>query len=136
MEPADDIIVFKQFENAIEANIVKTKLDAYGVPCFLTEENLANLYPGQHFNVFNIRLHLFAKDKERAMQIADESNLMLDDEQIATCPQCRSNKLEHYFPKKLTSKLSSWASFLFLGIFFSKQKVYRCQECACEFDTP
>ena len=136
MKHEDDIIVFKQFENSIDANIVKTKLDAYGIPCFLTEENLANLYPGQSFNVFNIRLHLFSKDEERARQITDESNLMVVDEQIATCPQCHSSKLERDFPKKLTVKLSSLASFLFLGIFFSKQKVYRCQECACEFDTP
>ena len=119
MKHEDDIIVFKQFENSIDANIVKTKLDAYGIPCFLTEENLANLYPGQSFNVFNIRLHLFSKDEERARQITDESNLMVVDEQIATCPQCHSSKLERDFPKKLTVKLSSLASFLFLGIFFS-----------------
>ena len=46
MTERDDIIVFRKFETSIDANIVKSKLDAYGIPCFLTEENMANLYPG------------------------------------------------------------------------------------------
>ena len=40
------IVVLMNFRESISANIVKNKLDAYGVPCFLTEENLSNLYPG------------------------------------------------------------------------------------------
>ena len=32
MEELDEIVVFRSFENAIAANIAKTKLDAYGVP--------------------------------------------------------------------------------------------------------
>jgi len=136
MEREEEIVVFKKFENSIDANIVKTKLDAYGIPCFLTEENLANLYPGQNFMIFNIRLHLFAQDEERARQIMDESNLIVDRDIITKCPLCHSNKVDRDFPRRLTQKFSSILSFLFFGIFFPKQKVYRCQECACEFDTP
>lgn len=80
MEEQDDIIVFKRFENAIEANIIKTKLDAYGVPCFLTEENLANLYPTQNMLAIGVRLHLFAKDVEWAKSVLAENNLSIDDE--------------------------------------------------------
>jgi hypothetical protein len=80
MEDQDDIIVFKRFENAIEANIIKTKLDAYGVPCFLTEENLANLYPTQNILAIGVRLHLFAKDVEWAKSVLVENNLSIDDE--------------------------------------------------------
>ena len=66
MEERGDIIVFRKFETLIEANIVRAKLDAYGVPCFLTEENLASLYPGAS-SLMNsdVRLHLFAHDRER-----------------------------------------------------------------------
>lgn len=136
MEPGEEIIVFKKFENAIDANIVKTKLDAYGIPCFLTEENLANLYPGQHFMLFNIRLHLFARDEERARQIIDESNLVVDNDLSTKCPKCHSSKVERDLPKKLTLKLSFILNFFLMGILFPHQKVYRCQDCACEFDTP
>jgi hypothetical protein len=135
MEQQDEIIVFKEFENAMEANIAKSKLDAYGIPCFLTEENLANLYPGQHFMVFSVRLHLFANDKERAHQIMDEGNLAVDNDSTTKCPKCRSGKIERDFPKKLSQRLFSELAVLFFGIFFPKHKVYRCLDCEHEFDT-
>ena len=79
MEEQDDIIVFRRFENSITANIAKTKLDPYGVPCFLTEETLANLYPFQNFLAMSVRLHLFAKDVEWAKSVLTENNLSIND---------------------------------------------------------
>jgi len=136
MEQEEEIIVFRAFENSIDANIVKTKLDAYGIPCFLTEENLANLYPSQNSSIFNIRLHLFAKDRERAQQILSEVNLVVDDEPAATCPKCHSCKIERDLPKKLKPELSFIVNFFLFGILFPNQKVYRCQDCEHEFDMP
>jgi hypothetical protein len=80
MEEQDEIIVFKRFENAMDASLAKAKLDAYGVPCFLTEENLANLYPVQNLLAIGVRLHLFAKDVEWATSVLTENNLSINDE--------------------------------------------------------
>jgi hypothetical protein len=62
MEDSGKIIVYKTFDSAIDANIAKTKLDAHGIPCFLTEENMAALYPLSFFPAIQIRLHLFEQD--------------------------------------------------------------------------
>lgn len=133
-ETGNDIIVFQEFDNSIDANISKTKLDAYGIPCFLTEENLANLYPGSQFISFRVRLHLFAKDAEQARQILNEQNLVIEDESNATCPRCRSSHLERDFPKKLSEKILSGLGVLFFGIFIPQKKIYRCLDCQQEFD--
>ncbi len=135
MNTSDEIIVFKRFENAIEANIVRTKLEAHNIPCFLTEENLANLYPGQNYMMFMVRLHLFAKDQELAQNILREGNMAVNND-ITKCPQCQSTKIDRDFPKKLSEKFSSALSILFFGIFFPKRKVYHCIECDQEFDMP
>lgn len=75
-EEHDEIIVLKQFHDSIEANIAKTKLDAFGIPCFLSGENMAGLYPGQQVAPFPIRLHVFERDREQAFQIlADNMNV-------------------------------------------------------------
>lgn len=79
MEEKDDIVVYKRFENAIEANIIKAKLDANDIPCFLTEENLANLYPTLNLLSNGVRLHLFAKDVEWANEVLKENNLSIHD---------------------------------------------------------
>jgi hypothetical protein len=133
-ETGNNIVVFQEFDNSIDASISKTKLDAYGIPCFLTEENLANLYPGTRFFSFRVRLHLFEKDAEQAQQILNEQNLVVDDESKATCPRCRSAHLERDFPKKLSEKILSGLGVLFFGIFIPQKKIYRCLDCQQEFD--
>lgn len=133
MNIPDEIIVFKKFDNSIEANIIRTKLEAHNIPCFLTEENLANLYPGQNYMMFTVRLHLFAKDEELARSILNEGNMVVNDD-VTKCPQCQSSNVIRGFPKILSEKFSSALSILFFGIFFPKQKVYHCLECEQEFD--
>ena len=135
MDNRDDIVVFGKYETSIEANIVKSKLDAYGIPCFLTEENMANLYPGASSLLnFNVRLHLFSRDVERAKQIMEENNMALDDETILKCPNCKSRKLERDFPKKFWLTFASALNTLFFGVFFPHKKVFRCLECEFEFN--
>lgn len=134
MNNSDQIVVFRKFENPIEANIVKSKLDAYGIPCFLTEENMANLYPGASSLMnFNVRLHLFAYDLERAQNITEENHLALDDESTTKCPQCKSSKIERDFPKKFSLTISSTLNLLFFGVFFPHKKIFRCLDCEFEF---
>ncbi|HEY5749906.1 MAG TPA: DUF2007 domain-containing protein [Chryseolinea sp.] len=135
MPGPDDIIVFQQFDNAIDANIVKAKLDAYGIPCFLTEENMANLYPGANsLMIFNVRLHLFANDAERAQQILEEKNLLVHDDGGSACPRCLSKNIVRDFPQRYALKLGSTLNVLFFGIFFPHEKVFRCTDCNHEFD--
>lgn len=128
-EKSDDIIVFKEFDNAIDANIAKTKLDAYDIPCFLTEENMAGLYPGQSFNAFRIRLHLFAADRARALDLLADRHISLHDESTVSCPRCHSERIERVFPKRVADDLI----FVLFGIFMPGKKVNHCLDCDQEF---
>ncbi len=135
MDERDEIIVFRKFENSIEANIVKAKLDAYGIPCFLTEENMANLYPGASTLMnFNVRLHLFAYDLERAPNILQENHLELDDESVTKCPRCKSRNMERDFPRSASLTFASALNTLFFGVLFPHKKVFRCLDCDYEFN--
>ena len=71
MEETEKIIIYTSFDNAIEANIAKTKLDAYGIPCFLTEENFTNLYPIRNDIFPGVRLHIFEKDFDQTKEVLD-----------------------------------------------------------------
>lgn len=134
MQNHDEIIVFQRFSNAIDANIAKSKLDAYGIPCFLTEENIANLYPGAGSLMnFSVRLHLFGLDADRATQIMAENNLRVEDDSFIKCPCCGSHNIERDFPKKLTLDFVDSLRYLFFGIFYPEKKVYRCSDCDAEF---
>lgn len=125
----NEIIVLQHFDNAIDANIAKTKLDAYGVPCFLTEEHMATLYPGQTFNAFKVRLHLFAADSERALQILTGDTLTVQREESQSCPLCQSHRITRAFPKKVADSLT----YLLFGVFLPHKKVNVCLDCGAEF---
>jgi hypothetical protein len=56
------IVVYAIYNSVIDANIIKTKLDAYGIPCFLTGENISNLYPLPANGFSGTRLHVFEND--------------------------------------------------------------------------
>jgi Putative prokaryotic signal transducing protein len=76
MEQTNDqrIVVYTNYPTVIEANLAKTKLDAYGIPCFLSDENLANLYPLSYFNAGQVRLHIFEEDLARVKEVLEEEN--------------------------------------------------------------
>jgi hypothetical protein len=127
LDDRDDIIVFRRYDTVIDANIAKTKLDAYGIPCFLTEENMSNLYPGQPFMAFKVRLHLFSQDEERAVQLLSEE--IQEADPSGKCPRCNSEKVVRDFPKQSGENLA----MMFFGVLFPHRKVNHCLDCDNEF---
>ena len=74
-ESEDKIIVFESYDTVMAANLVKTKLDAYGIPCFLSDENFVGLYPIRNELFPGVRLHIFEKDKERVNEILGDQHI-------------------------------------------------------------
>jgi hypothetical protein len=71
-EQKEKIIVLDSFDSVVMANLVKTKLDAYGIPCFLSNENFTALYPIAN-NIFpGVRVHIFERDLVRAREVLNE----------------------------------------------------------------
>lgn len=68
-ESDESIIVYHTYDNSIQANLVKTKLDAYGIPCFLSEENFGTIFPFKNQAFGGVRLHIFENDKTRVAEI-------------------------------------------------------------------
>ena len=62
----DKIITLRTFSNSSEARIVKAKLDAYGIPCMLSDENIVGINPIYDHSLGGVRLRVFEKDAERA----------------------------------------------------------------------
>jgi hypothetical protein len=71
-EENDKIIVYTSFHSAVDANIPKTKLDAYGIPCFLSDEHLVGLHIFTYQSLGTVRLHIFEADTQRVKEILEE----------------------------------------------------------------
>jgi Putative prokaryotic signal transducing protein len=131
MDEQDKIVVLKIFENSIDANLARTKLDAYGIQCFLTEENVANLFPMQSVKLFGVRLHVFKNDQEQAGQILIDQ-IFVDREELS-CPRCLSIKVDIEESQKLAYRIFTLSLGLLSFLRIPIPKVYRCQDCQHEF---
>jgi len=127
-ESEEKIIVFRAYDTVVEGNLAKTKLDAYGVPCFLTGENFVGLYPLRNEVFPGVRLHIFETDfdlvKETLAEIPSERS----------CPFCQSTNIEREVteedkPMRIITALTS-------GILFPGGMVFKCQDCHREFENP
>ena len=68
-EKEGKVVVYQTYENSIQASLVKTKLDAYGIPCFLSEENFGSIFPFKNNAFGGVRLHIFENDRPRVTEI-------------------------------------------------------------------
>lgn len=129
MEKREKIVVFREYETSIDANVAKTKLDAYDVPCFLTQENMNTLMAQNPF-LFRIKLHIFQKDIPMAYKILDE---LYDYETPITCPQCESTEIIYSESRKGISKFAAVAFGFLFHIHMSPKKAHHCLDCKLEF---
>lgn len=58
----DKIIIYKTFENPIDAHFMLTRLQDAGFDCFLSGEHTAGLRPLFDASISGIQLHVFEKE--------------------------------------------------------------------------
>lgn len=72
----DKIVVYKTFENPMEANIVLARLKDAGFNCFLTGENTALVYPVFDISVSGVQLHVFENEVEAIDKLLTEDEAL------------------------------------------------------------
>lgn len=75
MQPNDEIITFDTYYNPMLAEIIRSKLEANGIDCFLADESLGVLYPVYNQGGGGIKLKIFARDLERCREIVADTEL-------------------------------------------------------------
>ncbi|MEL6916628.1 MAG: DUF2007 domain-containing protein [Bacteroidota bacterium] len=110
------------FEFVADVQIVKGKLESEGIPVFLRDENTLNSDPLISSAIGGVKLQVYTKDKDRAMEIYNEIRSYAVDNQgnPIVCPNCKAKKSEAYYERKNV--------FFKLFPFFEKRK-YKCLNC-------
>jgi len=130
-EHEDKIIVFDSYDTVMAANLVKTKLDAYGIPCFLSDENFVGLYPIRNELFPGVRLHVFEKDRERVKEILGDQHAA--ETETMHCPYCGSQNIKIEQGKE--SLLRNLISGVLLGLFLHPKEKHRCMDCSRQFES-
>lgn len=122
------LILLTTCDNSIDANLMRTKLEHEGIPCFLNNENFTNLMPN-YYNLLGSGVRVMVPDKffQQAKDILKlpEGNLK--------CPNCKSENISN----KNKSFLET-IKIIFIGIFFAAPvgnliTNFSCNDCHVEF---
>jgi len=134
----DRIIVHSTYYNPMEAAIIKARLEDSGIPCFLTDENVATINPLYNQAIGGVKLNVFEKDVERIDALLAEHNLLPQTDNGETekviCPQCGSSNVG--LGQATRKRFSWWVTLvsLVLSIYpFKANQCYHCYDCGYEF---
>lgn len=110
------------FEYAADVQIVKGKLESEGITVFLRDENTLNSDPMISNAIGGVKLQVYAKDREKALEIYNEIRAYAVDNfgKPIVCPNCKAKKSEAYYERRNI--------FHKLFPFFEKRK-YKCLNC-------
>ena len=72
----ENIIVLDSYYDPLAAHLSRTKLEAAGIPCFLTNENLVSLNRMYSPVAGGVRLHVYQRDAGRATEVLREPPVM------------------------------------------------------------
>ncbi len=102
---AENIIVLDSFYEPLAAHLARTKLEAAGIPCFLTNENLVSLNRMYSPVAGGVRLHVYQRDAAQAAEVLREPPVMraepggLAEPATTTgterCPRCGSAEVTY-----------------------------------------
>lgn len=146
----DRIVLFKTYYNPIEASIVKERLIANGIPCFLSDEHTITVNPLYNQALGGVKLRMFDRDVESAKSILQDEDVQIHLDEIiegetggasfaevenkACCPVCGSDNMGYVqATKRRFSVFTIIVSFLLMVYPFSTKKTYHCFNCEHEF---
>ncbi|SMD32399.1 Putative signal transducing protein [Reichenbachiella faecimaris] len=122
------LVLLTTCDNSIDANLIRTKLEHEGIPCFLNNENFTNLMP-HYYNLLGSGVRVMISDEllDQAKEI-----IQLPDGRLK-CPNCNSKNISNK-AKPILERLK----IIFIGIFLVAPvgnliTNFKCEDCQTEF---
>jgi hypothetical protein len=139
MKTDDKIVTFESYYDPMLAHIVRTRLEASGIQCFIADDNTIGANPLYNQAVGGIKLKVFEQDIARCREIlaADDSLREQDYHEIDSetnahivCPYCASTNVVNTAGKDE----GFMASLMNLVNPFYIQKSWHCNNCKQSFE--
>jgi len=140
----DKIVTFQSYYDPMLAHIVRTRLEANGIQCFVADENTIGANPLYNQAVGGVKVKIFERDMEKCREIlASEGDLHEqdhhevddDNDTYVVCPFCASTNVSNISANK---KNEEWPDLLdslanLVNPFYT-QKNWHCNNCRQDFE--
>lgn len=125
-------VVLKTFDDYFSANILRTRLQHEGVPCYLFDEHTVTVNPIFGAVIGGIKLVVSKGYEETARQLIEQ----FEEEytRAAVCPKCFKNKFTLVARQSAQNIFTALLTWLF-GNYAVAKKIYQCENCGYESET-
>jgi hypothetical protein len=134
----DKIVTLDIFYDPMLAEIIRGRLAANGIDCFIADDINVGLNLMYNIAFGGVKLRVFERDVEKCRQILAEDITLPDEPEIASetvCPYCHSANVRY---GAATIRKTNWLgviiSFLFFTYPFYARKAWHCFNCGRDFD--
>jgi predicted RNA-binding Zn-ribbon protein involved in translation (DUF1610 family) len=141
----ENIIVLDSYYEPVVAHLARTKLEAAGIPCFLTNENLVSLNRMYSPVAGGVRLHVYQRDAAQAAEVLREPPVMQAvpgglaepaslASAAATCPRCGAHDVAYEAPTEPVNA-ASWLATLLARLrhYFAQGQTHHCFNCGFDY---
>lgn len=126
-----------RFQYSTEAQIVKGRLEAEGIPVFLADQFTIETDPLVSNAIGGIKLKVYSHDTVKALRVLENINeySMDDAGENILCPNCGKDKVQFFTPIHSFRSLFSFLFSFFTNPKAGKEKYdYKCKECGFKFN--
>lgn len=136
----DKIVTLDTFYDPILAEIIRARLEANGISCFIADNNTIGANPIFNQALGGVKIKVFEHDIEKCRAILEQSEeLALSDEPPeqaeTTCPHCHSSNVRY---GAATKQKVNWffglLSFISMSYPFYANKAWHCFNCGQDFE--
>lgn len=131
----DKIVTLTTFYDAMEAEIVRGRLEANNIPCFIADGNFLAAVPIYNQATGGVKIKIFARDLDKCREILAEKVEIDDDDQLYICPRCSSSDV-FYGPSSVKKNwfylLLSLLTISYPAVIY---KTWHCKACGNKFQS-
>ena len=133
----ETILEFMTFNDVMEAEIVKSKLESFEIPCSLSGLDTSFFNPLFNNNNDRIKLSIFERDWDLAVKVLtneDGTKPEILYKADILCPKCNSANFESYTREKKKFNLLTFILSIFISALPANTEiVFKCKDCGNEF---
>lgn len=136
----EKIITFESYSDPMLAEIIKARLEANEIECYIADGNTIGANPLLNNALGGVKIKIFARDLEKCRHILTETEELQteelpDGESEETCPYCHSTNVRYgTATTRPTNWLGAVVSFLFMAYPVIARKAWHCFNCGKDFD--
>lgn len=126
-------VPIQAFDNYVEANIIRARLEQEDIICWLKDENTVTIDPILTNAVGGIKLMVPESQVGRTLELLKQ--FRNEKQSIVRCPRCHSSNVESVTtPRKASNWIGAIVGFLTINLALSGDRVFHCFDCGFEFD--